>query len=298
MSKKLISYGVIPLLSISFIGCSNIENTDKSNNDKITTIISSSGENDNTKPKENSVNKENLPKIDISNLDNITISWFFKRNDTHTTPDINEDLKFNLNDYAAIYNGETNKDFKSLYLTFDEGYENGYTSKILDVLKEKNTKAVFFVTSPYIRDNPDLIKRMVNEGHIVGNHSNTHPSMPDKTDSLDIFDEELTDVENQYKELTGKEMIKLFRPPMGKYSEKSLAMTKNLGYKSVFWSFAYHDWDPNKQPSNEDAKKRILENLHDGSILLLHAVSKTNTEILGDFIDSAQKLGYQFELLH
>lgn len=298
MSKKLISYGVIPLLSISFIGCSNIENTDKSNNDKITTIISSLGENDNTKPKENSVNKENLPKIDISNLDNTTISWFFKRNDTHTTPDINEDLKFNLNDYAAIYNGETNKDFKSLYLTFDEGYENGYTSKILDVLKEKNTKAVFFVTSPYIRDNPDLIKRMVNEGHIVGNHSNTHPSMPDKTDNLDIFDEELTDVENQYKELTGKEMIKLFRPPMGKYSEKSLAMTKNLGYKSVFWSFAYHDWDPNKQPSNEDAKKRILENLHDGSILLLHAVSKTNTEILGDFIDSAQKLGYQFEPLH
>lgn len=138
---------------------------------------------------------------------------------------------------------------------------------------------------------------MVDEGHIVGNHTMSHPSMPDKANDVNLFNCEFKDVENRYKNLTGKEMVKLFRPPMGQYSQKSLAMTKNLGYTTVFWSFAYHDWDPNEQPSKEDAMKNLMEHLHDGSILLLHAVSKTNTEILGDFIDKAECEGYKFKLL-
>nr|WP_242824204.1 polysaccharide deacetylase family protein [[Clostridium] dakarense] len=148
-----------------------------------------------------------------------------------------------------------------------------------------------------MKTNPELVKRMVDEGHIVGNHTMSHPSLPDRANDLNLFNSEFKDVENRYKKVTGKEMVKLFRPPMGQYSQKSLAMTKNLGYTSVFWSFAYHDWDPNEQPANNDAIKKIMNHLHDGSILLLHAVSKTNTEILGDFIDKAECEGYKFKLL-
>ena len=219
-------------------------------------------------------------------------------NDTHTTPDINPKLTYDLSNYNSIYNGPINKSNKTLYLTFDEGYENGYTSKILDILKEKKVNAVFFVTSHYLEKNPDLINRMVNEGHIVGNHSKTHSSMPTLTSDMNKFKEEFSDVESKYKEITGLNMKKFFRPPMGYYSERSLAMTNDLGYKTVFWSFAYDDWDPEKQPDLNYAKHKILDNLHNGSILLLHAVSKTNTEILGDVIDSARSFGYEFELLN
>ena len=230
-------------------------------------------------------------------LDNTTISWFFIPNDKSETPQVNDKLNFKLSDYDAIYTGPTSPEKKSLYLTFDEGYENGYTDQILDVLKEKNVKAIFFVTSHYITYSPDTIKRMVAEGHIVANHTNHHYSMPSIAYSTDVFNKELSDVENKFKELTGKDMPKFFRPPMGKYSQKSLSMTKNLGYKTVLWSFAYGDYEPTSQPSPGYAKKHILGHLHDGAILLLHAVSKTNADILGDVIDAARKEGYEFYLL-
>ena len=230
-------------------------------------------------------------------LDNTCINWFFIPNDKFMIPEINDNLNFKLSDYDAIYNGPKSSKNKSLYLTFDEGYENGYTEQILDVLKEKNVKAIFFVTSHYIVYSPDTVKRMVDEGHIVANHTKHRYSMPSITYSSKVFNKELSDVENRFKELTGKDMPKFFRPPMGQYSQKSLAMTKDLGYQTVFWSFAYDDYEPNNQPSQDYAKKHILGHLHDGSILLLHAISKTNADVLGDVIDEARKSGYEFYLL-
>lgn len=235
-----------------------------------------------------------LVPLYASNLDNTKIDWWLVRSKDHSTPRVNEDLKFDLKDYDAYYVGDTSS--KVLYLTFDEGYEKGYTPKILDVLKAKDVKAIFFVTSPYVSGNPDLIKRMVDEGHIVANHSNHHPSMPTYTSDPNKFANEFNDVASKYEAIIGKPMVKLFRPPMGHYSEKSLAMTKDLGYKTIFWSSAYADFDVNKQPSHETAKKILLNNLHNGSIILLHAVSKTNSEVLGEIIDGSRQMGYTFEL--
>ncbi|MGL4731855.1 MAG: delta-lactam-biosynthetic de-N-acetylase [Clostridium sp.] len=259
-------------------------------------LLSLKPKNDDTNKKQNSDTKENNDdcKMDV-NVDNTCIDWWLVPNKNHRCPRVNTDLPFKFEDYDAYYVGDTSK--KVLYLTFDEGYENGYTDEILDILKENDVKAIFFVTLPYIKDNPDIIKRMADEGHIVGNHTHHHPSMPEVATNEEKFNKEFSNVEDLYKEITGSEMPKFFRPPMGKYSERSLAMTKNLGYKTVFWSFAYHDWEINKQPDPQKAKTKILSGLHDGSIILLHAVSKTNTEILDEVLKDAKKDGYTFELL-
>lgn len=193
--------------------------------------------------------------------------------------------------YNAVFIKENNK---NVYLTFDEGYENGYTSKILDVLKEKKAPAVFFVTYDYAKRNPDLIKRMIAEGHIVGNHSYTHPSMP--TVSLEKASEEITKLHDYIKENFNYTMT-LFRPPMGEYSEQTLALTKELGYQSVFWSFAYKDWDTKNQPDETTALKKTVDAVHGGAVYLLHAVSQTNTNILGGFIDGVRTKGFEFQAL-
>ena len=193
--------------------------------------------------------------------------------------------------YNAVFIKENNK---NVYLTFDEGYENGYTSKILDVLKGKKAPAVFFVTYDYAKRNPDLIKRMIAEGHIVGNHSYTHPSMP--TVSLEKASEEITKLHDYIKENFNYTMT-LFRPPMGEYSEQTLALTKELGYQSVFWSFAYKDWDTKKQPDETTALKKTVDAVHGGAVYLLHAVSQTNTNILGGFIDGVRTKGFEFQAL-
>ena len=295
MRKIIIYFSLCLTISLCLTGCTLFDKVIE------TSFFNSEQSNSNNNDTNNNSNKNSTNKktvTDYSDKDNEITSWFYMPNDTHTTPDINPKLTYDLSNYNAIYNGPINKSTKTLYLTFDEGYENGYTSKILDVLKEKNVKAVFFVTSYYLEKNPDLVKRMVDEGHIVGNHSKTHSSMPTLTSDMTKFKEEFSDVESKYKEITGLDMKKFFRPPMGYYSERSLAMTNDLGYKTVFWSFAYDDWDPEKQPEVNYAKNKILDNLHNGSILLLHAVSKTNTEILGDVIDSARNAGYEFKLLN
>lgn len=227
-------------------------------------------------------------------LDNTKIDWWLVRGKDHTTPRVNDTLKFDYKTYDAHYVGDTSRPV--LYLTFDEGYEKGYTASILDTLKANDVKAIFFVTYPYLVGNPDLINRMNAEGHIVANHSNHHPSMPKYANDAQKFNRELLDVEEKYKEITGSDMPKLFRPPMGHYSEKSLALTQQLGYKTVFWSFAYSDYKVDQQPSHESAKKIIFDNLHNGSIMLLHAVSKTNTDILDSVIKEAKAMGYTFEL--
>lgn len=193
-------------------------------------------------------------------------------------------------------------DSDAVFLTFDEGYEypeansaTGNTAQILDVLKEKNVKAVFFVTLPYAKTNPDLINRMINEGHIIGNHSVNHPSngLPS-----------LATVEDQQNELTGVHdymlenfnyKMTLFRYPTGAFSEQSLAIVHNLGYKSIFWSFAYKDWLTDAQPDKTEALKTMKEKLHPGAIYLLHAVSTTNVEVLGDFIDAVKAAGYEIQ---
>lgn len=206
-----------------------------------------------------------------------------------------EALEYNKK-YDGYYLGDTKK--KVIYLTFDEGYENGYTPKILNILKDNGVKASFFVTAPFIKENPDLLKRIVNEGHVVGNHSVSHNSMATLArQNEDAFKKEFTGVEDSYKKVIGKDIQKYFRPPMGKYSEKSLKYSKDLGYKTIFWSFAYEDYEVDKQPNVEYAKNLIMERTHNGGIYLLHAISKTNTEILDWVLKEWKKQGYNFETI-
>ncbi|MBU3159971.1 delta-lactam-biosynthetic de-N-acetylase [Clostridium frigoris] len=221
-------------------------------------------------------------------------NWYFQPKNDNTPPDGPKETSQLISKYGCFHLGDTSK--KVLYLTFDEGYEAGYTAPILDVLKKHNVKAAFFVVKPYITSSPELIKRMVAEGHLVCNHSNHHLSMASIKDEVK-FDKELSDVEDVFESITHKKMSKYFRPPMGKYSELSLLYTKNYGYKTIFWSFAYMDWLTNKQPSHEDAKKRIMQRTHNGGIILLHAVSKTNAEILDDVITQWKKQGYVLKSL-
>lgn len=244
----------------------------------------------------NGLNNKRL-ETKSTGLDNTCINWFFIPNNESRTPDINDKLNFKLSDYDAIYNGPKSPNVKSLYLTFDEGYENGYTPKILDVLKEENVPAAFFVVKPYITQNPEIIKRMADEGHLVCNHSNHHPSMATITD-LEKFKAEFTDVEEAYKEIVGTDMPKFFRPPMGKYSINSLKKTKDLGYKTIFWSFAYKDWIIDNQPSEEEAIKKITNGVHPGCIMLIHAVSKTNTAVLKTVLEQIKADGYEFKSLN
>jgi peptidoglycan-N-acetylmuramic acid deacetylase len=182
----------------------------------------------------------------------------------------------------------------TIYLTFDEGYENGYTGQILDTLKEKGVKAVFFVTMSYVKSEPKLVQRMIDEGHVVGNHSVKHKSMP--TLSIDRMVKEVMDLHDYMLEHFGYEM-NLFRPPMGEFSQQSLAVLQNLGYKTVEWSFAYYDYDPENQPTHEKAYNKIVDAAHGGALYLLHAVSEANTAVLGDVIDEFRNQGYDFALV-
>lgn len=182
-------------------------------------------------------------------------------------------------------------DDKFICLTFDEGYENGYTPKILDTLKEKSVKAIFFVTFDFVKDNPDLIERMIDEGHIIGNHSYRHYTMDEV--SQEVATEEIMFLDKYMKE-NFKYRMTLFRFPKGEFSENTLALANSLGYKSIFWSFAYADWDVDNPADKDEAFKTITNYTHNGEIMLLHAVSATNAEILGDVIDEVRNQGYEF----
>ena len=196
-----------------------------------------------------------------------------------------------LKQYDAVYLGDTSK--KVIYLTFDAGYENGSTEKILDALKKHNVKAAFFLVGNYLEQNADLVRRMVSEGHIVGNHTMHHPDMSKITDPA-AFQKELSDLETLFKQITGKEMPKYYRPPQGIYSEENLRMAKEMGYKTVFWSLAYVDWNNDAQPTAEQAYRKLLPRTHNGAVVLLHSTSKTNGEILDDLLTKWEEMGYTF----
>lgn len=209
-------------------------------------------------------------------------------------PPIGNAGKDQLRQYQAAYIGNVGE--KVLYLTFDAGYENGCTAKILDTLKEKQVPAAFFLVGNYIRQSPDLVRRMVAEGHTVGNHTMHHYDMSRLSDKA-AFSKELTDLEALYKETVGQELPKFYRPPQGIYSEENLKMAQELGYKTLFWSLAYVDWNNDAQPTKEAAFAKLLPRTHNGAVVLLHSTSKTNAEILGELIDKWKAMGYRFGTL-
>ena len=224
--------------------------------------------------------------------------WYCVRNKEHRQPIVGSDIGYveNYGGYYIDHKYGDNADEKKVYLTFDAGYENGNVEKILDVLKEKQVSGAFFVLSSLVGKNTDLVRRMADEGHLVCNHSSTHVDMTTLT-SFEEFRTELQALESVYRDATGREISKYFRPPEGRFNEDTLKYAKELGYKTVFWSFAYADWDNNAQMSREAAKKKILDNIHNGAVILLHPTSETNAAILGDVIDELRSQGYTFGTL-
>ncbi len=193
--------------------------------------------------------------------------------------------------HNAYYIGDTSKNI--IYLTFDAGFENGNTEKILDSLKKHNVKATFFLVGNYIETSPELVERMVEEGHTIGNHTYSHPDMSKISDE-ESFKKELQSLESLYKETTGQELLKIYRPPQGKYCVSNLEMADKLGYKTIFWSLAYVDWYENKQPTKEEAFNKLLKRIHPGAIVLLHSTSKTNGDILDELLTKWEDMGYSF----
>ncbi|TCT12300.1 peptidoglycan-N-acetylmuramic acid deacetylase [Natranaerovirga pectinivora] len=234
----------------------------------------------------------NKVTIDGRVLSNEKKSWWFSRNTENKRPTAQRDM--NIAQYDAYYVVET--DEKVMYLTFDEGYEYGFTPKILDVLKENDVHAAFFVTKPYIVNNPELVIRMVDEGHLVANHSVKHKSMPTLSDEEVIW--EIQETERYFEEVTGHKMDPFFRPPMGEYSERVLYLTQREGYKSIFWSIAYRDWVVDDQPGVEFVYNHFRHNHHPGAIPLVHAVSESNTEALDSVLKAMLELGYRFGSLY
>lgn len=199
-----------------------------------------------------------------------------------------------LKKFDAYYAEDTKE--KVLYLTFDAGYENGNTAKILDALKKHKAPAAFFLVGNYLKTSPELVKRMVKEGHIVGNHTFHHPDMS-QISTMETFSKELGDLEKLYQQTTGQEMKKFYRPPQGRYSEKNLEMAKKLGYHTIFWSLAYVDWYESQQPTREEAFKKLIPRVHPGAIVLLHSTSRTNAQILDELLTKWEELGYTFRSL-
>ena len=199
-----------------------------------------------------------------------------------------------LQQYDGAYIGDTQQ--KVLYLTFDAGYENGCTAQILDVLKKHDVKAAFFLVGNYLQQNEDLVRRMTAEGHIVGNHTMHHPDMS-KISDPEAFRRELEELEFLYQQITGEKMPKYYRPPQGTYSQENLKMAQKLGYKTVFWSLAYVDWNNDKQPTAEQAFGKLLPRTHNGAVVLLHSTSHTNAEILDELLTKWKSMGYSFATL-
>lgn len=215
-------------------------------------------------------------------------NWGLSFQDEGETPVGSADFD-ELAQYDAYYADDTEE--KVLYLTFDAGYENGNTEPILNALKKHSVSATFFVVGTYIESEPDLIRRMVEEGHTVGNHTWHHPDMSEIA-AKDSFRRELEAVEDAYRELTGQEMTKYYRPPQGKYSESNLQMAQELGYQTFFWSLAYVDWYQDDQPSREEAFDKLLGRIHPGAVVLLHSTSSTNAEILDELLTKWEEMGY------
>jgi len=235
-----------------------------------------------------------LPFLAVNAYQEQPYHFGFKKSRNGKLPSINEEgFKDIFERSGAIFLGDTSQ--KELYLTFDNGYENGYTAKILDTLKEKRVPAIFFVTGHYVKSQPELLKRMAAEGHLIGNHSWNHPDMTKI--SNEQIKSELDRVRDAVAQVTGQQEMKYLRPPRGIFSERTLAVTRELGYTNVFWSIAYKDWDVNHQRGMRYAYDNLVSQLHPGAVILLHAVSRDNAEALGAFIDEARRQGYVFKSL-
>ena len=223
-----------------------------------------------------------------------SLHWYCKRTQDHTQPGIDPNMAW-ITDCNGVYVDTAHtktEDDKVVYLTFDAGYENGNVAKILDVMREEEVTGAFFILGNLIERNPDLVMRMANEGHLVCNHTYTHKNITHMNEQQ--LRDELARLENAYKKLTGKAMDAYFRPPEGTFDKASLQVICEQGYKTVFWSFAYADWDNNKQMSEQAALKKIADNLHNGEIMLLHPTSATNAAILKDLIRGLKDMGYRF----
>ena len=238
----------------------------------------------------------NVNKISVNTnstvLSNKKIGWGIKRAQNYEQPDLGSSNLKLLKQYYGIAMG--NSEDKFIYLTFDNGYEAGYTNQILDVLKQNEVKATFFITAHYLNTASDLVQRMIEEGHIVGNHTVNHKSMPSQAD--EEIKDEVMNLHTAVYQKFGYEM-KYIRPPKGEYSQRTVSVTNNLGYKTVMWSLAYDDWDENKQGREEYGKQKILENIHPGAVILLHGNSKDNSNILDYCIKEIKKMGYEFKSL-
>jgi len=232
------------------------------------------------------------PPAECATLDNTTRSWYYRPTGAGQVPSIPSEVAAIVEDHGVLWRIPT--DERVVYLTFDQGYEAGYTSRILDILRDKDVPAAFFLTGAYVRDAPALVRRIAEEGHLVGNHTQTHPSLPEMASDHDAVAEEYRAVERAYRELTGRSMALLERPPRGEYSERTLCMVSGLGYTSVMWSFAHRDWLVDDQPPVDVTFDRIVKGTHPGAILLLHSVSESNTRALSGVIDELRARGYRF----
>lgn len=223
-----------------------------------------------------------------------TRSWYYTPNTSHSVPGVPADAARVLETYGGRYTGP---DPGLVYLTFDQGYENGNTPTILDALARNDVRATFFVTGSYVKANPELVRRMASDGHVVGNHTMTHPSLPGLVDDREAFETELTETARLYRDVTGAEMAWVMRPPMGEYSARSLWLTQQLGYESIFWGFAHRDWVVDDQPPVDVTIQRILNGSHPGAIYLLHGVSSSDTQALDAAIAGLRRQGYGFGTL-
>ncbi len=294
------------LVALLLLGCGTVNEiepspkttpspSESSINKEIDTAQDNDAENEPTlelPPQEERKSPEPQAEESQSTLNNKVLSWYLKPNLEHAIPEVPGDIKEILaqNNGFYVLPNEQNK----VYLTFDEGYELGYTPLILDILKENKVKATFFITGHYIKSQPDLVQRMVNEGHMVANHTVNHPNLAQVTP--DKLEEEIIQLEEDFRNLTATEMGRYIRPPAGNYSEASLGYTDKLGYATVFWSLAFNDWDPNNQPGRDYSYKYVKDHIHPGAVILLHAVSASNTEALPDILVDLQEEGYIFSL--
>ncbi len=225
-------------------------------------------------------------------LSNQTLAWGFRRGENHEQAVLDNELLKVIEKSNGIAMGNPN--VKNIYLTFDAGYEAGYTEDILKVLKENNITATFFITAHYVNTASDLVKQMIQNGNIVGNHTVNHACLPGLSD--DEIKEEIMKLHNSVYEVTGYEMT-YFRPPRGEFSERTASIVESLGYTSVLWSNTYDDWDDSKQGRSDYGKKKILDNLHNGAIILLHSTSQDNLTMLDSLIKEAKEMGYEFKSL-
>lgn len=225
--------------------------------------------------------------LDISSYSTADVAWGLGKDRDENNQPVDA-IKANEK-YSSLNAVFVGRNENKIYLTFDNGYENGNTPAILDILKQKNVHAVFFLTGQYIVENPELVKRMIAEGHIIGNHTSRHKSFIEATN--DEISQEITDFDKQMMAQFNY-LPTLVRPPKGEFHEQALAITKSLGHQTVLWSFAYYDYNVNDQMSPEGALSKCLEGAHPGAIYLLHSVSTTNVKILADLIDQLRAKGY------